>query len=205
MTTTIASCDDRPQEIDQKGSGRIRMEVSGSVERMRVLIAFAVLSACGSAEPVREPAPPVPDPAPEPEPAVAEEEVDWVTQRCASEYAQIEANWATYMPPERATSPLRDCPRWRMADAESCGARVQPSAFNPCHCICDLCQRDEDCGAGASCVELPTQLCGGSPAHVCVRADDPCHPSRSATCATHCVALFGRPECVSRRDLRSCP
>jgi len=124
---------------------------------------------------------------------------------CADEYTQIESNWATYMPPEKATSPFKRCPHWHRAMPDACGASVQPSFMDPCHCMCDLCDRDSDCGPGASCVTMSSVICGGYDERVCIRADDPCHPNNAAkTCPTYCVTLFGAPRCVSRDDARMC-
>lgn len=123
---------------------------------------------------------------------------------CPQEYAQVEENWASYMPREKATSPFRHCPRWHVAAPEACDANAQPSFFDPCHCMCDLCERDEDCGVGASCVTMSSVICGGYDERVCVRADDPCHPSHASSCPTRCVTLFGKPQCISADDARMC-
>src|SRR5678815_943976 len=109
------------------------------------------------------------------------------------------------MPREQATSAFSHCPRWRMTAPNGCGAGVQPSSVDPCHCMCDLCQVDADCEQGASCVELPSVICGGLEERVCVKNTDACHPKNAGTkCATYCVTLFGRTECVSKKDVKIC-
>jgi hypothetical protein len=129
----------------------------------------------------------------------------WVTRTCTAEYRQEEANWATYMPREKATSPFAHCPRWRMAAPSACGAEVQPSYLDPCHCMCDLCESDADCGAGSSCVSMASVMCGGLAERVCVKKTDACHPGNAPTrCPTYCVTLFGSPRCVSKADLAVC-
>ena len=130
---------------------------------------------------------------------------DAAARTCAAEYAEVESNWASYMPREKATSPFKHCPRWRMAMRQACENPNQPSYFDPCHCMCDLCERDSDCGAGASCVEMSSVICGGDQRErVCVHEDDACHPKNAARCATYCVTLFGKPRCVSPDDARMC-
>ena len=129
----------------------------------------------------------------------------WVTKTCTREYQHIEENWATYMPREKATSPFAHCRHWRMAAPEACGARVQPSFMDPCHCMCDLCDTDADCESGASCVTLSSTICGSEQERVCVRKTDACHPDNAKSkCATRCVTLFGHPECVSQKDIKLC-
>jgi hypothetical protein len=124
---------------------------------------------------------------------------------CADEYAQIESNWASYTPKEQATSPFKHCPHWHRAMPEACGTLPQPSFIEPCHCMCDLCDHDSDCGPGASCVTMSSVICGGYEERVCVRADDPCHPNNvKRTCPTYCVTRFGKPQCISREDRRGC-
>ena len=128
-----------------------------------------------------------------------------VTARCSAEYRQIESNWASYMPPGKATSPFAHCPRWRMAAPDACDSATQPSFMNPCQCMCDLCETDADCGAGASCVSMSSVVCGGYDERVCVKETDPCHPKNvRAKCPTYCVTLFGKPQCVSKADLAGC-
>ena len=129
----------------------------------------------------------------------------WVIARCESEYRQTESNWASYMPRAEATSPFAHCPHWRMAAADACDAPVQPSFMNPSQCMCDLCEKDADCGAGASCVAMPSTFCGPYEERVCVASTDACHPKNAASkCTTRCVTLFGKPRCVSKSDLAVC-
>lgn len=156
-------------------------------------VVLACVVACGTASP--------PPPAPGPLPVEGDaHDAAWVTRRCTEEYAQIEANWATYAPKETATSDFRHCPRWRMAAAGACGAPVQPSFMAPCHCMCDLCDHDADCtqGSGGLCVEMSSVLGGGYPERVCVYATDACHPAGAQKCATRCVTLFGHTQCAPK-------
>jgi hypothetical protein len=156
---------------------------------VRRAVAVALVAAgCGAAS--------ARGPAVRPGPTV--HDADWVTRTCAREYR-------TSRPRDQATSPFAHCPRWRMAAPDACGADVQPSFFDPCHCMCDLCESDADCGAGASCVSLSSVVCGGLDERVCVKKTDVCHPDNAPKrCPTYCVTLLGAPECVSKADRAMC-
>jgi hypothetical protein len=71
--------------------------------------------------------------------------------------------------------------------------------------MCDLCPTDADCESNASCVALSSVVCGGLEERVCVPKAHVCHPQNASNkCATRCVTLFGRPQCISKKEIELC-
>jgi hypothetical protein len=93
------------------------------------------------------------------------------------------------------TRPLfHNCPHWRMAMPEACGSSRQPSVVDPCACLCDLCERDSDCGSG-TCIAIASDVGGGSPQKTCVHEDEPCFPDGTCPAQQSCRNYDGHPRC----------
>jgi hypothetical protein len=97
---------------------------------------------------------------------------------------------------------FRGCKRWRVANEAACGNGPGPAAYDPCHCMCDLCDGDEDCAKGERCVSVSSVMVGGMEQRACVGPKSPCYPDSKLQCppGKACRNYDGHPRCDTAHD-----